>query len=360
MKRVGPPSTEVNCADLKTKVDETKLAVAYFGDVEAREYKEVFLEVAQNPSVSEKFQFFHLNDKECAASYGVNSQPGLVLFRKFDNSPVVYSGSWESTPVVDWMTALSVPTLIDFSEDYIEPIFGQRKPALFLFRSSADADKDFSKVFAEAASSLKGEILFVVSGVSDGIQQRLGEFIGVEESNLPTIGLLDPADNMKKYTFPGSISEMSVDSIKTFVSDFKARNLTPFLKSQEIPTDNGEALKVIVGKNFKQTVLDSDDDVFVKFYAPWCGHCKKMAPIWEELANDLKDVKGLVIGKFDATANEVDGVDIRGYPTLKFYPKGNKAEAIDYDGGRELDDFKNWLKEKSSAYKVYLENKTEL
>lgn len=258
------------------------------------------------------------------------------------------------------MSGSSVPTLIDFSEDYIEPIFGQRKPAIFLFRSSSDADKDFSKIFAEAASSLKGEILFVVSGVTDGIQQRLGEFIGVEESNLPTIRLLDPADNMKKYTFPGSANEISVEAIKTFVSDFKSKTLTPFLKSQDIPADNGEALRVIVGKNFKQTVLDSDDDVFVKFYAPWCGHCKKIAPIWEELANDLKEVKGLVVGKFDATANEVDGVDIRGYPTLKFYPKGNKAEAIDYDGGRELDDFKNWLKEKSSAYKAYLDNKTEL
>lgn len=114
---------------------------------------------------------------------------------------MVYSGSWETTPIVDWLSASSVPTLIDFSEDYIEPIFGQRKPALFLFRTAADSDKDFVKVFAEAASTLKGEILFVVSGVTDGIQQRLGEFIGVDESALPTIRLLDPSDNMKKYTW---------------------------------------------------------------------------------------------------------------------------------------------------------------
>lgn len=101
-------------------------------------------------------------------------------------------------------------------------------------------------------------------------------------------------------------------------------------------------------------VLDSDNDVFVKFYAPWCGHCKKMAPMWEQLASDLKDVQGLTIGDFDATANEVESVDIRGYPTLKFYPKGSKDSPIDYDGGRELEDFKKWLKEKSSAYKAYL------
>lgn len=128
------------------------------------------MDVSQNPTVSEKFQFFHINDKECAATFGAASTPALVLFRKFDNSPLVYSGSWESTPVVDWMVGSSVPTLIDFSEDYIEPIFGQRKAALFLFRSQADSESSFAKTFAEAAEQLKGEILFVVSGVTEGIQ----------------------------------------------------------------------------------------------------------------------------------------------------------------------------------------------
>jgi len=101
--------------------------------------------------------------------------------------------------------------------------------------------------------------------------------------------------------------------------------------------------------------MNEEDDVFVKFYAPWCGHCKKLAPIWEELAEELKSVPHLTIGKFDATANEVDGVEIRGYPTLKFYSKGSKSSPVDYDGERDLEGFKNWLKEHSSAYKKHLE-----
>jgi len=67
------------------------------------------------------------------------------------------------------MTSISVPTLIEFSEDYIEPIFGQRKAALFLFRSAADAEAPFTKIFSDAANELKGQILFVVSGVTEGI-----------------------------------------------------------------------------------------------------------------------------------------------------------------------------------------------
>ena len=214
LKKVGPASNEVTCAQLKEKLESTKLAVAYFGEPEAREFSEVFLDVAQNPTVSEKYQFFHINDKECAASFGASNSPALVLFRKFDDNTLVFGGaSWESSPIVDWLQASSVPTLINFSEDFIEPIFGQRKSAIFLFRSNADADSSFAKVFAEAAASLKGEILFVVSGVTDGIQQRLGEFVGVEESNLPTIRILDPSNNMKKFTFDGKTESITVDAI---------------------------------------------------------------------------------------------------------------------------------------------------
>ena len=112
-------------------------------------------------------------------------------------------------------------------------------------------------------------------------------------------------------------------------------------------------MKVIVGKTFQSLVIDNDNDVFVEFYAPWCGHCKKLAPEWDKLAEDLKYVSGLVIAKMDATANEVDGVDIRGYPTLKFYPRGQKSNPVDYDGNnRDAEGFKTWLKEKSAAYKA--------
>ncbi len=97
----------------------------------------------------------------------------------------------------------------------------------------------------------------------------------------------------------------------------------------------------------------------MEFYAPWCGHCKKLAPIWDQLAADLKDVSGLTIAKMDSTANEVDGVEIKGYPTLKFYPKGSKSSPIDYDGGRELADFKTWLKEKSEAVKAHSAGRQE-
>jgi protein disulfide-isomerase-like protein len=91
----------------------------------------------------------------------------------------------------------------------------------------------------------------------------------------------------------------------------------------------------------------------LEFYAPWCGHCKKLAPVWDQLASDLKDVPNLVIAKMDATVNEVEGLDIRGYPTLKFFPAG-QTKAVDYEGDRDIDGLKKYLREKSQSYKTYL------
>lgn len=165
---------------------------------------------------------------------------------------------------------------------------------------------------------------------------------------------------MKKFTYSGSLDTLTVEDITTFVEDFQSKKLQPFLKSEEIPAETTDPVKVIVGKNFQQVVIDSDSDVLMEYYAPWCGHCKKLAPIWDELGQEFKDVPNLIIGKFDATANEVEGLEIKGYPTLKFYHKGNKQNPVDYDGGREIEDFKKWLRENSAAVKAHTEGKTEL
>ena len=124
--------------------------------------------------------------------------------------------------------------------------------------------------------------------------------------------------------------------------------------------------KKIVAKNFNELVLNSSADVFVKFYAPWCGHCKAMAPAWEEFATNHKDDDSIIIGDFDATANELGkllmlkykliGVvelesykeNVKGYPSILWIPARDKIP-VKYTGGRAVEDFEKWLSENRST-----------
>ena len=61
----------------------------------------------------------------------------------------------------------------------------------------------------------------------------------------------------------------------------------------------------MVGLNFEEIVKNSEKDVLVEFYAPWCGHCKALAPKYDELALRVNRNKNLVIAKIDSTKNEI-------------------------------------------------------
>jgi len=311
----------------------------------------VFKDIANS---DETYQFFNAPG-DCAATHGAK-HTGVSIFRNFDNSPIHFDGEHTFAALNQWMEAASIPMLVTFSEDYIEPIFGKGKDALILFTN--DDSAAYNQVYQQAAEQLNGQIIFVRSGTEDGIQQRLAEFIGVTAADAPTIRLLSPGEDMKKFVFPGSLDTVSVHAIKNYLDEYKSGALRPHLKSEPEATEVTPET-ILVGTNFERIVNDPSKDVLVKYYAPWCGHCKALAPVWAELAEHVAEIDDLVIAKFDATANEVDGLAIKGYPTLKFYPKDNK-DGVEYDADRDLEAFKEWLMVNSSAYKKNFAKHDEL
>ncbi|RZC88117.1 hypothetical protein C5167_015922 [Papaver somniferum] len=154
-------------------------------------------------------------------------------------------------------------------------------------------------------------------------------------SGYPTLqwfpqGSLEP----KKYEGP-----RTAEALTEFVNTEAGTNV----KLVTIPS----SVVVLTGENFNEIVLDETKDVLVEFYAPWCGHCKSLAPIYEKVASAYKLEGDVVIANLDADKHKdlAERYGISGFPTLKFFPKGNKA-GEDYDGGRDVDDFVSFINEK--------------
>ena len=122
----------------------------------------------------------------------------------------------------------------------------------------------------------------------------------------------------------------SVENLEKFLNDVKDGKLEAYLKSEPLP-DNSGPLKTAVAKNFAEVVQDNGKDTLVEFYAPWCGHCKKLAPVFEQVAKKLED-EDVAIVKMDATANDVpSNYEVRGFPTLYWLPKNSKNSPVRYD-----------------------------
>mmetsp|Transcript_11483 Transcript_11483/g.25280 ORF Transcript_11483/g.25280 Transcript_11483/m.25280 type:complete len:217 (-) Transcript_11483:819-1469(-) len=89
----------------------------------------------------------------------------------------------------------------------------------------------------------------------------------------------------------------------------------------------------------------SGKTVFLKFFAPWCGHCKKLKPDWDKLMEEFAGSSTQLIADVDCTADGkplCDDNGVKGYPTLKW---GDPSDLQDYQGARTFDDLKKFAEE---------------
>lgn len=98
---------------------------------------------------------------------------------------------------------------------------------------------------------------------------------------------------------------------------------------------------------------------FVKFFAPWCGHCKKMGPDWEKLAEKLSNThKDVMIADVDCTVDKdiCSNHNVEGFPTLKYFMP-NDESGDDYSGNdRSFSGLTTWVEDKLNLFKCSITN----
>jgi protein disulfide-isomerase A1 len=121
-----------------------------------------------------------------------------------------------------------------------------------------------------------------------------------------------------------------------------------FVLSFSVEVVQEEGVYVLTDSAFDEFIKEHTH-ALVEFYAPWCGHCKKLAPEYAKAAAKLqKQESPVVLCKVDATAEKTvsERFGVKGYPTLKFFING---APIEYTGGRTEDEIVNWVTKKSGS-----------
>ncbi|CAD8062748.1 unnamed protein product [Paramecium sonneborni] len=356
-KKSGPPSTELNSVqDLENFLVRVSNApvIVFFGSSSDDNDFETFKQVAQQ---NDKVTFAHTFNPESAEKYSVTGK--IVLFKSFDEKRNNFEQSVTANNLEAFINVYGNPIILPFDDKAINIIFQQKNNAIILFTEDTDTGIAAFNAFSAVAGSFKDKIKFSYSKPNDGsgLFHRLAEYIGASTTNIPNVMLYDQLGGNGKYRFEG---EITTESLRTFLNNFFDGTLTRYMKSEEIPSTNDEPVKIVVGKNFRDLVINNDKDVLIEFYAPWCGHCKQLAPIYEGLAKKLLVNPNIIIAKCDATANEIEGVNIESFPTIKFWKNGQKDQIIDYNSGRDEANFITFLKENTSHQWIDLDRVEEL
>merc|ERR1712112_231239 len=339
-KKTGPPAKALaNAEESKAFVDGKTVAVIGCFKDETTDAAKAYLSAASN---LDDIPFGITGDEAVCSEYGVEGE-GVIMVKTFDDGKALLTEGLTEEEIAKFVSSESLPLVVDFNHGTAQKIFsGEVKSHLLLFLSATgEGYADQVEMVRGIAKEHKGQMLFVTVNTDEDDHKRILEFFGMNEDELPSFRAIRLAEDMAKYKPDNAAIEG--DNIRAFVKEFLAGNLKQHLMSDEIPEDwDKEGVKVLVGKNFADVAMDAEKDVLVEFYAPWCGHCKQLVPIWDKLGEKYKDHKSIVIAKTDSTANELEDIKVQGFPTIKLIKKGSN-EIVDYNGERTLDGFVKFL-----------------
>ncbi len=197
-----------------------------------------------------------------------------------------------ATEFEDWIKELSVPIIDQVSAENYQLYAQSGKPLAYLFVDPSDEKRDeYVNALKPIAAKYKGKMNFVwIDAIMFGDHAKA---LNLNEIKWPSFVIQDLTKQLK---FPLDQSvETTPEAVGEMVSQYFDGTLTPTLKSQPIPETQDESVFELVGKQFEEVVFDDSKDVFVEFYATWCGHCKRLKPTWDSLGDRYADVKDRVL-----------------------------------------------------------------
>lgn len=277
----------------------------------------------------------------------VTGYPTLKLFSKGVSESQRYRGPRDLPSLLTFIK--ETLGLADSTENVVETNNEPVKGAIDLsednFHLHVASGEHFVKFFAPWCGHCQK-----MAGTWDNLAQSVGQETGVsigkvdctqfrnlcnefEVKGYPTLLWIKDGKKVEKYQ--GSRTH---EDLKAFIERMRNGNAETAQDAKTATVTGSTPVVQLVGSNFENGIASGV--TFVKFYAPWCGHCKRLSPTWDELATKFVGKTGVKIAKVDCTegSNRQLCADqkVNGFPTMFLYSNGEKVE--EYDGNRSLDD----------------------
>lgn len=343
-KKIGPVAEPLeNGEAVKEYIDNSEVCiVGFFKDQESEKAKAYLAAVKDY----EEYPCGITSDMDAAKAHDAKDGE-VVLFKKFDDGRAVYEGDIDRKAMIEFIQRYAVPLVIEFNHDTAQKIFkGLVKSHLLLFISyKADNYEDVVKVATKLAGStaFRNKVMFVTVDTDEDDHRRVIEYLGLKGEKMPTMRIIQMKDDIEKYRVVDGKHDAhdlaNEENLRTFVQDYLDGKVPQHFLTEELPEDwDKKPVKILTGKNFDEVVFDKTKTVLVEFYAPWCGHCKQLAPVWDKVAESYIDKKidDIVVAKMDATVNEMPHTRVRSFPTIRMYKKESN-EQVEYNGERTLE-----------------------
>lgn len=346
-KKTGPGIYNLTTIDEAERIltDESKVVLGFLDSLVGPHSEEL----AAASRLEDDVTFYQTSSAEVAKLFHIDStakRPSLVLLKKEAEKISLFDGEFTKSTIAQFVNENKLSLVTNFTRESAPLLFENPiKKQVLLFATAKDTAKYFTS-FQEASKSFKGKLIFVyVEMDNEDVGKPVSEYFGVA-GDAPRVIAYTGNDDAKKFVLEG---ELTLSSIKSFGEDFLEDKLKPFYKSDPIPETNDGDVKIVVGNNFDDIVLDESKDVLLEIYAPWCGHCQSLEPIYNKLAKHLSSIDSIVIAKMDGTTNEHPRAKSDGFPTLLFFPAGNKSfDPITVDTDRTVVAFYKFLKKNAS------------
>ncbi|KAK4648453.1 protein disulfide-isomerase precursor [Podospora pseudopauciseta] len=353
IKQSLPAVSDVTKDTLEEFKKADKVVIVAYVDAADKASSEAFSAVAEK--LRDDYPFGVSTDAALAEAEGVKA-PAVVVYKDFDEGKSVFTEKFEAEAIQKFAKTAATPLIGEIGPETYSDYMSAGLPLAYIFAETAEERKEISEKLKPIAEAQRGVVNF---GTIDA--KAYGAHAGnlnLKTDKFPAFAIQETAKN-QKFPFDQE-KEITLEAIKTFVDDFVAGKVEPSIKSEPIPEKQEGPVTVVVAKSYNDIVLDDTKDVLIEFYAPWCGHCKSLAPKYDELASlyaksEFKDK--VVIAKVDATANDVPD-EIQGFPTIKLYPAGAKNEPVTYSGSRTVDDLIKFVAE-NGKYKASVSEEAE-